>query len=193
MASSVRQDTYIERLLRENDEVISRAEGLTRGLDERQIAWQPPEGGWSIGQVYEHMVVANESYLARIRALVAAPDARRAAADADWRPSLAGRLLVNSFRSPRKQRAPRMYRPAPQPRPNVVAAFVRQHRELARLLHAARGLDLRRIRTTSPVSAIIRLNLGDCFPILIVHAQRHLGQIERLRGRAGVPPARATA
>jgi hypothetical protein len=53
----------------------------------------------------------------------------------------------------------------------------------------AATLDWRRTRTTSPISPLIRLNLGDCFTILVVHAQRHLGQIDRLRGRSDYPPA----
>jgi hypothetical protein len=48
-----------------------------------------------------------------------------------------------------------------------------------------------KVRTHSPVRALIRLNLGDCHTILAVHAERHLEHIRRRRlhgiFRAGVP------
>ena len=113
-----------------------------------------------------------------------------ATAQTVWRPSFMGRLLVHSLRSPRKLPAPRMYRPAPDPRARVVDQFMLRQRELVELLNASAGLDWRRVRTASPVSPLIRLNLGDCFTVLVVHAQRHLGQIERLESRADFPVPR---
>jgi hypothetical protein len=35
------------------------------------------------------------------------------------------------------------------------------------------------VRFGSPVTALIRLNLGDGFLILVAHAERHFGQIDR--------------
>jgi hypothetical protein len=45
------------------------------------------------------------------------------------------------------------------------------------------------VRFRSPVTALLRLNLGDGFLILISHAERHFGQIDRVLSgrRAGTP------
>ncbi|MDQ3811385.1 MAG: DinB family protein [Chloroflexota bacterium] len=186
------QRSHVARLLDEVDAIDERITSLTAGLDDRQLNWQPPDGGWSIGQVFEHLVVANDSYLDRIWPLVREDNApRHTSVQAEWRPTLMGRMLVGSFRSPRKLPAPRIYRPSAQPRARVVAEFRQRQHELRELLHAAADLNWRRIRTTSPVTPLIRLNLGDCFTIVVVHAQRHLGQIERLREGAGFPASTA--
>ncbi len=192
MRPTVKQEDHLAQLLNSIDAINERATALATGLDDRQLSWRPPDGGWSIGQVFEHLVVTNDSYLDRIRPLVRRGDAPRTLpADAQWRPTFMGRMLVNSFRSRHKLPAPRMYRPPLQPRTNVVDEFLRRQHELAELLHEGAGLDWRRIRTRSPVTPLIRLNLGDCFTIVVVHAQRHLGQIERLRERGGFPVSAA--
>ena len=46
-----------------------------------------------------------------------------------------------------------------------------------------------RIRFASPVNALFRLNLGEAFEVLQVHAARHLAQARRVRERDGFPPA----
>jgi hypothetical protein len=45
-------------------------------------------------------------------------------------------------------------------------------------MHEADGLDLR-VMLTSPVMPLLRMNLGEAFEVAVVHAERHLGQIER--------------
>ena len=52
---------------------------------------------------------------------------------------------------------------------------------LDQLLDDATGFDWRRLRMSSPVVSLpIRFNLGDVFSILVVHAERHARQMERV-------------
>ena len=173
-----------ERLRAELDraiaKLVARTDRAAEGLAPTQLFWRPPRGGWSVAEVFEHLVLANESYLVRVRALLSAA-APPAAPPGRWRASLAGGLLVRSFASRRRFPAPRLYRPGPAPRAHVLAAFAGTLRELARLMESAAPLDWRRVRTTSPVARIVRINLGDCFVIVVRHAERHFRQIERLR------------
>jgi len=166
---------------------------LDETSDGALLAWRPPDGGWSIAQVFEHLVVANDDYLAAIqRALdTRSPGTRGAFAATPWRPSIAGRLLVSSFESPRKLRAPRMWRPAATARPNVIAEFLARQRRLVELIERSTAFDWQRVRLASPVSSLIRMNVGDAFAIVVTHAERHFRQIERLRAgyEAGVIPA----
>jgi hypothetical protein len=160
-----------------------RAAILEESLDAAALAWHPPDGGWSVGQVFEHLCVANDDYLAilRERLSVAPPLAPGSRAPTPWKPSLAGRLLVASFESSRKLPAPRSWRPAPDARPNVIAEFLSRQRELARLIERSMAFDWMRVRMASPVSALIRMNVGDAFTILVTHAERHFRQIDRIR------------
>ena len=158
----------------------ARASDLQRAADRSALEWQPPEGGWSAGQVFEHLCVANDSYLVALRRVLGSvqPTTRSNVADREWRPSFAGRLLARSMESPRKLRAPKMYRPAPVPRPNVIGEFLTRQREIEQLIESSMAHDWRRLRLSSPVFGLIRMNVGDAFTVLVRHAERHFRQID---------------
>ncbi|HEX6050853.1 MAG TPA: DinB family protein [Gemmatimonadaceae bacterium] len=166
----------------------------TRALDARALTihettspaalvWQPPDGGWSVGQVFEHLCIASDDYLVTLRRLLANPPARSHAANR-WKPSLAGRILVRSFESSRRLPAPKMWRPAPAARPNVVQEFLARQHELVELIERSMAFEWNRVRLASPVSSLVRMNVGDAFAILVTHAERHFRQIDRVRTAA---------
>ncbi len=164
-----------------------RAKSIRDAADATELAWRPPTGGWSVGEVFEHLCVANDSYLVMLRHVLASPPAGddRAHAQRMWRPSLAGRLLVASVTSPRKVPAPKMWRPEPVARPYVIDAFRERQAELVKLIERSLAFDWMRVRLSSPVSLLIRMNVGDAFTILVRHAERHFAQIDRVRALMG--------
>jgi hypothetical protein len=179
----------------ETMEVNATLAALAAELDAERLAWTPPEGGWGVGAVLEHLCIANDSYLVRVRgigALLESPDAPRAAPGETWAPSLIGGLLARSLESPRKLRAPRIYRPPPAARDGVLDAFLERQGELLASLDVAEALSWRRVRFGSPVTSLVRLNLGDAFSILVTHTRRHAGQIGRIRASPSFPGVRAT-
>lgn len=185
MAKSVNQEEYRRTLLDDAARNAGRLRELGEGLDDATLRRRPAGGGWSIAEVYEHLCIADDSYLVPLRALLSRPDLPRIGpAGAEWKPSFVGALLVRGQSSSLKLPAPRIYRPGPTPRPDVVAEYLRRQEELARLLEGSGSIHWRRVRMRSPVSALVRLNLGDCFTVLVVHAARHILQIERVRRAA---------
>ena len=72
----------------------------------------------------------------------------------------------------------------------MVGLYLKRLDETSTLLDAAAGLEWQRLRLSSPVSPLLRLNLGDAFTILANHDTRHMRQIERVRGQAGFPRPR---
>lgn len=188
MAAPIRQSEYADLLRAELGATDAKLHAVAGTLGDRALGWAPPAGGWSIGQVLEHLIVAADSYLTPMRRLVDdGLAATGAGGDPIWRPTLMGGFLTKSLRAPRKLPAPRAYVPALVPRPNVLDECRARQRDTALLLERARPIEWTRIRMASPISRLIRLNLGDCFAINVAHARRHLGQIERIRGQPGFP------
>ena len=180
---NVSQTEQATALLAAMHALDDRAVELERIADHAALDWQPPEGGWSAGQVFEHLCVANDSYLVPLRRLLGSESPSGSMArgvEAAWRPSLAGRFLVRSMESPRKLPAPKMWRPAPAPRPDVIAEFLQRQRVIEALIERSRSVEWRRVRLASPVSGLIRMNVGDAFTILVRHAERHFRQIDRV-------------
>ncbi len=160
------------------------------GLSDEQLAWS--RDGWSVGQLFEHLVIYSDSYVSRMRGRIFDAHAPHTIAETpvEWEPSLLGWMMVKRLRSPRAMPAARIFAPNPTPRPEIVNAFIQRQATLTYLLRASAALHWNRVRVTSPVNPLIRLNLGDAFQILIVHAQRHIGQMAQLRDVELFPPER---
>jgi hypothetical protein len=188
----VAQDAYRQSLLEANRAVIGRIRDTVSSLPEAELSRRPPNGGWSIGEVLEHLIVSADSYLERLRPILA--QGKRAGADPNrtWKPSLMGGLLVQSFRSPRKMRAPKIYKPGPAPRPRVLEEFLERQDEAGRLLADSADMDWHGVRFVSPVTSLIRMNLGDALTVLVAHAERHAEQIERVRAANAKQPELAS-
>jgi uncharacterized damage-inducible protein DinB len=181
------QSEYVGGLARMTRETDARAAVLVTPLSERQLRWRPPDGGWSIADVLEHLCIVYDSYAGVLGTLIDSPNARAAEDGGQWAPTLVGGMMVSSFRSDRKLPAPKLFRPPPEPRANVLDEFLARERELLGRIERAWHLELRKTKLASPISRLVRINLGDALGILVEHARRHLGQMERVRARVGFP------
>src|SRR5688572_30027178 len=177
------QSQHRETLITANRAVIARIRDSVRDVPAHALTRRPPNGGWSIAEVLEHLIVSADSYLIRLRSLVKAKNGGLADAHAMWKPTLMGGLLASSLRSPRRMRAPRRYKPGPAPRPRVLEEFLQRQEDVGRLLTETGTRDWRRVRMRSPVLPIINMNLGDALTVLVVHAERHAAQIERVKAK----------
>ena len=180
-ATAQLQNTLLSQLQSELDIIDAEARILHDALTDEELRRSAPGGGWTIGQVFEHLIVSNSLYYERMERALAT---RRPAGSSKWRPTLFGRMLANSLspQSTRRLPAPRVFRPAPEPRAQVIQAFLESQERFRTLARAADGLDLNRIRVTSPVSPLFRLNFGDALRVIVVHEQRHFQQIRRILG-----------
>jgi hypothetical protein len=159
-----------------------RSAAIARPLDPEQLVRRPPDGGWAVGHVLEHLCVTAELYEPPIRALLrdARPDA--AAPRREWKPTLIGGFSTRMFERPTKLPTPKSMVPAATPRGGVVEQWLGHLDTQARLIEDASGYDWRRLRMSSPALPLPLkvLNLGDAFFMLVTHAERHARQMERV-------------
>jgi hypothetical protein len=183
MASLVSQNVHRDSLLAANRAVIGRIRDTVSSVTPEALTRRPPDGGWSIAEVLEHLIVSADSYLIPMRPLVQGKNGGAAEANAMWKPTLMGGLLASSLRNPRKLPAPRGYKPAPTPRLRVLEEFLRRQAAVGELIAEAGAIAWRRVRMRSPVLPIVSMNLGDALTVLVVHAERHAAQIERVKAQ----------
>lgn len=176
----------LAQLASELDRIEPRTRVAVSGLPEAKFREVPPDGGWSVAQVFEHLCVANASYLDGPLPAAVARAVARGRSEKAWRPSLIGGWLTKSLVEGAKPLpAPRPYRVGPSPREHVVDDFLAGIARTRALMLEVDGCDLG-VGLASPVSPLIRLNLGDAFRILVVHSHRHLAQAERARRAVGM-------
>ena len=159
-----------------------RIAAMVRLLDSSKINEHPEPARWSVGQVLEHLCVADELYEAPLAALLR--DARKdAGAPArDWKPSLIGGRIADALLKPRPLKSPGAFMPGRTPRSGVGEALLAREMKFVKTMDAAASFDWRALKIGSPAlpSWAPKVNLGDGFRIHVVHLTRHSHQIARL-------------
>lgn len=167
--------------------IEKRTRELCSGLSDAQLRWRPPDGGWSVGQVLEHLVRINEPYIPRLTAALERGRQRASARGArPWKPTWLGGFIVRSQLSSRKVKTRRRFDPEPDAGPGAAPRFLATIHALDERVQASDGADLN-VRFPSPVAAIFRPSIGDALVLLVVHAERHLHQIERILADPAFP------
>ena len=174
------------QLVSELDRIEPRTRVAVTGLHEAKFREVPPDGGWSVAQVFEHLCRSNHSYLDGPLATAVEKSVERGPANREWKPSLIGGWLTQSLvEGTKPMPSPRLFRVGTDLRANVVDEFLATIRRTRELMQRADGHDLR-IMFASPASPLFRLNLGDAFRVIVVHSHRHLAQAERTRRAVGM-------
>ena len=168
------------------------------GLSEEDFHRRTPEGGWSVGQCLEHLVVADGKMVPRLeeaipRARAAARLASPAAARAPVRLGWCDRLFIAGTAPGHGGGRPRMrvqvrdeFDPGDpavrgRTRDQVLADFLALLDRLDAAAHAADGLDLAGVKVPSVLAAWAKVSLGGWFIAIAGHHERHLDQARRAR------------
>ncbi|HEY0023746.1 MAG TPA: DinB family protein [Longimicrobium sp.] len=153
---------------------------LCRPLDARQLERRPAEGSWNVGEVLEHLLVANELFLAPVAALVQAAPRDPAAPSRPWRPTRLGAFFLRTVERPKPLAAPKALRPQ-TPRPDVLESYLAFDARFAAVLADAADRDWNKLRFAPPLARWVplRFNVGDGFRFHAGHVRRHLAQVER--------------
>jgi hypothetical protein len=135
-----------------------------------------------VGQVLEHLCVADELAEPHVTALLggARPDAGAPARE--WRSSFLGGMIAGALLKPKPLKGPKVFRPGPTPRNGVAETLLARELNFVKVMDDAATYDWRALRMRSPAlpSWAPKINLGDGFRIHVVHLTRHSKQIERL-------------
>jgi hypothetical protein len=174
-------------------EAIKRdASELVAGLSDAQFNWRPAPGVWSIAECLAHLNVTGQYFLPRIDRRLREARAAGMLSEGPFRYGLLSRVMVRGSEPPAKLKfkAPKIFQPMSEHLSAVIVpAFMTLQDQLVERLRAARGVDLRRVKVTSPVSSLVKISLGQVFPFVAAHERRHLWQARRVREDANFPVA----
>jgi len=164
-------------------------------LSEKQFAWRPAPGSWSIGECLEHLGLTTSLLLTKLKpALVEARQDGRVGSP-PFRFGLVGGWFVKSMQpvQPGKRRgmpSPANFRPQGSvPKAQVLARFKDARADFGATLESAQGLALDRIRAASSAKGggWLKLNAAAWFAGTVAHLQRHVAQAKRVKQAPGFP------
>ncbi len=171
-------------------QIAADADALVADLREDQFSWRPAPDSWSVAECLDHLNAAAKAYLPKLDDAIADALRQRAPGAGPFKPSWAGRILLRTSEPPFRirLRSPRVFEPSPGgSRQEVVAALRTYQSEYIDRLRRANGLDLSRVRVTSPVSKWLRFSLGTMFAVIAAHERRHVCQARRIAAMSGFP------
>src|SRR5215213_4123 len=128
------------------------AERVFGSLSPTQLNWKPGPERWSVGQCFDHLITANQSYFPAIDNVI---EGRRQSSV--WQklpllPGLWGKLLIKALdpSSTRRVKAPKRFLPAQSDvNDSIIHDFVDQQAVIVEKINATAKLDLERIVITS--------------------------------------------
>jgi hypothetical protein len=161
------------------------ARDVTADLNEGQLNWKPSPEQWSIAQCLEHLAVATQGFDKYFSAALQGAKSKSPITNPPaYKPTRMGGWLARHVapESPKKLRAPRMFRPAEASTiQDSLQMFLDEQQKFINFVRQCRNVDYNRTRLRSPVTPLVRYSLADAFVITVVHGQRHLAQARRVR------------
>lgn len=173
----------LQHLREEFQQAAVDAAALAAPLTDLQFAWKPAADVWSIGECLSHLNVTARLCLPKLDKGIS--DGIRAGlySEGPFRYGWRDRLILHASEPPSRWHlsSPAAFLPTPgESRDEVLIAFRDFQSQFMDRLHRADGLDLARVRVTSPVARWRRFSLGAAFAVLAAHERRHLWQARRV-------------
>jgi hypothetical protein len=160
-------------------------------LSPEQLNWKPAPDSWSVGQCFDHLITTHSLNLPILQQLKAG-----SVKPSFWEryspfSGFFGTILIRSMRPENLKKS----KTSPKAEPStseidghIVERFAAHQAELIdRIGNVPAEIDPERTIITSPLLSFVTYSLDDCFTILVVHGQRHLGQARRVTESAGFP------
>ena len=166
---------------------LNSLDGITKGLSKEQFNWCPETGRWSVGQCIQHLNMIDGADLNRLARVISAAQTKGAP---PFHYGIISRKFVNAMELPivKKFRAPKDYLPPAEVEIDpTVAEFRRICNELIRVAEAARGLDLRKIKTGLSGIPLVKMPIGARMSLIATHDTRHLWQADQVLKAPGFP------
>ena len=155
----------------------------------RQLNWKMNSVSWSVGECLSHLVNSNGLYLKKFNNIVNSR-ASKQENDFSYSQSFSGKFIAKGV-DPLNQRKTKTFKPfypdLSNIEGNILEEYIQTSKEFIVLVEKMKHLDLKKIKLSSPVNFLIRMNLGDPLIFIPKHDERHLNQAERVKNHQEFP------
>lgn len=179
----------LQKFLSEAPILIDTATTQFISLTENQINWKPYEKKWSVGECLDHLVVTHKLYNSKIKEL------QPLFKDSDegsfeFKHTFSGRMILKYVdpNSTTKAKTFKVFKPSLREiNTNIIGSFCEEVETMISFAEKLRGVDLTKIKISSPVTKLLRMNVGDVLLINLYHDKRHINQAEKIMMETNFP------
>jgi hypothetical protein len=158
-------------------------------LSANQLNWKSNPESWSIGECLSHLVNSNSLYLNKFQSILNLHPSGNER-DFPYKQSFFGRMItlgVNPSNLKKSKTFKVFFPDSSDIQIKIIDEYVNISEKLISLAGKMLHIDLKKIKLSSSVNFLIRLNLGDPLIIISKHDERHLNQAERVKNHKEFP------
>jgi hypothetical protein len=152
-------------------------------LRDDQLNWKPSKKSWSVAQCLKHLLLASEGYLTRIDVVLVKAQSENLPTK-NYSATLSGKLMFFLVDPSIKIWVPAPPSFKPKHKDSFSTEIIQQYggllKKVSEQLEASQEFNWNQYKITSPVTPLLRLNMGDVFEILTLHGLRHLKQAQKV-------------
>lgn len=175
--------------------ISERVDRLISSMSDAQYHWRPGQDVWSAGDHIDHLIQTAEVVLESINEKINQARESGVVKEGPSGYGLVGKFFVDAIEPPakRKFKSPEAFLPkARRDRSEAASTFAETQKKILDAISSADGLDLERVKLSSPAAKFIRYNLAAAIAIIPAHERRHLWHIDQLRSHPEFPSAPKT-
>ncbi len=155
-----------------------------RGLSDAQLSFRPAPGRWSVGEILDHLCLAERAMTRSISRLLQQAAGLGQIGDPEAMEAPSGRIDVDRYNQPAS--APESVLPSPDRPLERLLAGLGESRE--RLLEVTKRVEDRVVgRVTLPHFQLGELNFYQWVAIHGMHDMKHLAQVRRIKADPAFP------
>jgi len=158
-----------------------------QGLSEEELVWKPEPDRWSIAECLQHIIIANSTYVKDIEKRIAHAEVKTI--EYPIRFSITGRLFLYAVDPKYKWKvpAPKIFKPTNGNKvengKKTLEDFLKLQDKIMQTARKACAYDHQHVPTYSPLSKLLRFNVGEQLYIMMRHTKRHINQSKRVKSQ----------
>jgi hypothetical protein len=172
----------LQKFLSEAPLLIEEANEQFSGLSESQINWKPSTEKWSIGECIKHLVITHKLYNSKIKELQ--PLFKDSGRDSiNFKHSFSGRMILKYVDPDSATRAKtfKIFKPSSkQINTNIIRSYCEEVETMISFAGNLHGVDLTKLKISSPLTKLLKMNVGDALLVNLYHDKRHLNQAKKI-------------
>lgn len=176
----MQSEQFIQQRIEQTRQAINYVEKL-KNYDLRTLTWRENETAWNMLECLAHLNLYGDFYLPQIEAKIKNSNTQTEPA---FKSGLLGNYFAKSMLPKEKLNKMNTFK---YKNPlnakldkDVIDKFILQEMHLLDLLSQARNVSLNKVKISTSISSLLRLNLGDTFQFFVNHILRHLNQIDKI-------------
>lgn len=180
---STYNEAVINSLIKRTEIIIKKAKEEFGGLTAAQINKKPAPDKWSIGQVFDHLIIYNSAYFTIYEKAASGRYQMTFWQKINPLSHLKGSFLLKVLRSDTKKvKALKSFQPSESNIPSTIINDFIQNTDILLKYFAKikeEDVDVNKTIVQSPAGSIFTYTLKDSMDISVTHMERHLKQAER--------------